>query len=193
MRKQILAVAMVFSLCLAGCQTWPTKAALQGELDGAKTQLVQAQAQLAAQQAASTQPGSGVTAPSKQSVDAVKAISDRISQLQAAVNALPTDGAINPGSAIQAASPIAGPAAGWVYLVGTLVSIAFGIYQKVQAGKSATALATTTSGLQAAIDTKAITVTANAPAIVDAAVTDHPATDVVIDMLSDAAGTPRIK
>ncbi len=182
------------ALCclLAGCNgfTLPSQTDTAAALNQTQAELHQLQADLHAQQTASTQPNATQPAPPASAVKAVDDLTKQVDRLTAVVNTLPASP--NPGQVVTAVAPLTGPAAPWVALGGMVLTAVWGLFQKKNANASAAALATTTDGLKAAVSTGAITVTANAPAIVDAAVTNHPATSAIVDLLSDAAKTPRI-
>lgn len=187
--KCILLAVAVFALASCGLST-QDQASLNASVQQAQAELHTLQTQLHDQQVASTQPNATQPAPPADAVKVVDALTKKVDQLSAAVANIPPNA--NPGQIVQAAAPLAGPYAGWVGLAGTLLTLGWGLFQKNGKDSNAAALKTTTDGLHAAISTGAITVSPQAPAIVNAAVTDHPATDRVVDILSDAAKTPRI-
>ncbi len=188
--RLILPMLAVMMISGCGVLNGTDQQTLATSLDEAKAQLHGIQDQLHEQQAASTQPNATQPAPPPAAVKAVDDLSKKIDQLSTAVNNLPQNP--NPGQIIQAAAPLTGPYAPWVGLAGILVTAVWGLFQKKDATTSKAALTTATDGLKAAISTGAITVTPNAPAIVDAAVTDHPQTSALVDALSDGAKVARI-
>lgn len=76
-------------------------------------------------------------------------------------------GADNPGTWLGALAPLTGPGAGWVYFASAVVGF---LWKRKQAIEAGAALKTTVDGLKTAITTGDITVTKDAPAIVNAAV-----------------------
>jgi hypothetical protein len=163
------ALAVLLSSLFIGCQN----------LDSAREQLTTTQTQLhdlQTQLHASTQP---------MPKEAVKAVDKTTAAVDKVVAVIPqnTD---NPGSFVTAVAPLTGPAAPWVGLAGILLGWVW------DRSKQAKALQTTKDGLAAAIKTKAITVTPAAAEVVNAAVTSHKTTDAIVDLLSDAASSPRI-
>jgi len=189
-------VLVVFLALLTGCNglnfTDPAKEAEKNAIV-LETQngLVQLQSDLHAQAAASTQPGSTVPAPSPKVVEIVDKLVEKGKIIAPALTAPPQpDG--NPGPFITAIAPATGSFALWVSLAGTLVTAAWGLWKTIGKKKADDASASTLNALSSAIARKEITVTPAAVKTVDDIVTDHPVTDKVVDMLSDASGTPRI-
>ncbi len=165
--------------------------------------LAQQQA-LHAQQAASTQPGATVKAPDPEQVKNVDIIAEAVKKLPATVTPDQTVYVFVPAPQLPSvvgtvvpllsqATPLLG---GWGDVAsGVLATLgaAWGVYQSIQKKKSDKAMKSVNTGLQSAINQGAITVSAAAPAIVNASVVDHPATSQTVDMLSVASKTPLIQ
>ncbi len=187
--KTRLAFLVVGLLMLAGCNglTAQNQTDLAASVAEFKAAVVASTQPYIVTPATATQPAV-VIQPSPQVVKIANQVLPVVEKAQPIINAATQPNATI-GEVVQSSAPLFGPYAYWVILAGSLATMA----QKWWSANKANAAAKTLGdGIKAAIDTKAITVTANAPAIVNAAATDHPVNNAVIDMLSDASTTPRI-
>jgi hypothetical protein len=132
---------------------------------------------------ASTQPGFVMDPSIQKQLDELKA------QNAANQKDLPTASTTNnPGDAVTSIAPALGPLAPYAMGIGAILSLIYGNQKRVQACKTLTAFSTAIDGLSAAFDSGQMTVTKNGTTIVDAAVTSHPATDQLIDVLTANQG-----
>lgn len=199
-----LLAGMLLAVGLSSCQD---NAALRQELNNFNGQIHDLQNQVhAATQPQVIVPGTDtqpavvlppVVLPPKV-VKGVDQFATNVSHATDVVNTLPPDA--NPGQVVQIVAPfLPEPYRSYVGLAGFAGSIIFALIKGRQAKQSDQAkvqsdlaLTSTADSLQNALAHGAITLTDKAPAMVNALIMDHPGTDPIVDVLSDAAKTPRI-
>lgn len=147
MKLKLATLIILVAMTVQGCDATQTQQ-VRESLTQAQSDLHKLQADLAAQQAASTQPNATQPAPPASAVKAVNDLSKRVDQLAAAVQALPQDG--NPGDWVKTVAPLTGPASPWVYLAGTLIGVGYGIWQRNNAKNATAAASSVITSIEAA-------------------------------------------
>ena len=195
----LVAVVLACILTVACSTITPAQqSALTTQIAAADTQAANIEAQIDQQiaaQVASTQTGTptpaAITAEAKNVAvlqTAKKTVADARAVAAGVAPIIVNAAAGNdPGPAITAAAPLAGPYAVYVALAGMLVSLGFGVYKQITGANTAAAAQTAVDGIQTAIANGQLVVTSTqAAATVDAVANSHPTNDRLVDVLAAA-------
>lgn len=185
MRTRLTLVFLIVAL-LGGCGVSPA-VELREHIAATQRELSTTLDQLHQQQAASTQPGSTVPPPPPEAVKVVEEALKEVNKAAAAAATLPPDPDL--GDLLKAIAPYAGKYGGWLLLAGGAISW---IKRGRKLATSIQAQTATTDSLREAVNAGAITVQPEAVRLVNAAVPSTRQTDRLVNVLSDAAKTPRI-
>lgn len=210
MKFKLLALPFMLVLLVAcnGLSATQQKT-ITDQLANVNTQAIAAEAQLDAAiiaQQATTQPAAGQPAPTAEVLateakneKALRDVKAKIEQARAAGQAIApivisAASGENPGPAITAAAPIAGPYGIWVTLAGIAVSLGWGIWQNASKNKAVAAGQTAVDAIQQAIAAGQIVVTSvHASATVDAAANSSPTNDRLVDVIAAAPVSSSVK
>ncbi len=203
MKFQIFTLLLILTLLL-GCG-FPTSQQTQAVADS--TQALTSQAQTTREQLlqtrtelqATTQPAVAGTQPSPTAIKVEAAAEKKVNQaievldksipvMQAATVALQTAASgQNPGPAVTASAPLAGPYGVYVGLAGATISFLWGLFQNRKASTAIAANSTAVDAVQAAIAAGQLVVTSIHTAnTVDSRANSSPSNDRLVDVIAAA-------